>query len=233
MAETFIRFHCVKCRKRLKAHAGDAGKKAHCSCGQKFEVPGVPQVTPEPSTDVVVQQTTPTVPDDFFENITEEKPKLYPVERVDHVYADVWDQQERNTSEDWSWVPITIKCVLAVAIPVALIILFVHANDDGKLAILIIGALVFAFGAVGVLVAQTRKTSVASGVGVTISSVLGFLLIIAIGFGTVLGAILIALGSAKWGSTLRPQNFCGNCGHSWFPRGTDYSPRCPNCGRRR
>lgn len=29
---------------------------------------------------------------------------------------------------------------------------------------------------------------------------------------------------------LRPQNFCGACGHSWYPRGKSFSPRCPNCG---
>lgn len=33
-------------------------------------------------------------------------------------------------------------------------------------------------------------------------------------------------------STLRPQNKCGSCGHTWHPRGTDQSPKCPACGSR-
>jgi hypothetical protein len=29
---------------------------------------------------------------------------------------------------------------------------------------------------------------------------------------------------------LRPQNFCGACGYHWYPRGKNFSPRCPRCG---
>ncbi len=30
-------------------------------------------------------------------------------------------------------------------------------------------------------------------------------------------------------TTLRPLNRCLLCGHTWYPRGHDHSPRCPNC----
>ena len=30
--------------------------------------------------------------------------------------------------------------------------------------------------------------------------------------------------------TLRPLNKCRACGMTWYPRGKDLSPRCPNCG---
>ena len=30
--------------------------------------------------------------------------------------------------------------------------------------------------------------------------------------------------------TKRPQNKCKSCGHTWYPRGTNLSPRCPHCG---
>jgi hypothetical protein len=30
--------------------------------------------------------------------------------------------------------------------------------------------------------------------------------------------------------TKRPLNGCGDCGHSWFPKGSDLSRRCPGCG---
>jgi hypothetical protein len=33
-------------------------------------------------------------------------------------------------------------------------------------------------------------------------------------------------------STKRPLNSC-TCGYTWYPRGSDYSARCPNCGRAR
>lgn len=29
--------------------------------------------------------------------------------------------------------------------------------------------------------------------------------------------------------TLRPQNYCKSCGHTWYPRGKNLSPKCPNC----
>lgn len=32
--------------------------------------------------------------------------------------------------------------------------------------------------------------------------------------------------------TLRPQNTCGACGHTWYPRGKNLSPKCPECGSR-
>lgn len=32
--------------------------------------------------------------------------------------------------------------------------------------------------------------------------------------------------------TLRPQNKCGACGHTWYPRGKNLSPKCPECGSR-
>lgn len=32
---------------------------------------------------------------------------------------------------------------------------------------------------------------------------------------------------------LRPQNFCGACGYHWYPRGKNFSPRCPRCGAER
>lgn len=31
-------------------------------------------------------------------------------------------------------------------------------------------------------------------------------------------------------STKRPQNRCGACGYTWFPRGKNLSPQCPKCG---
>jgi hypothetical protein len=30
--------------------------------------------------------------------------------------------------------------------------------------------------------------------------------------------------------TKRPQNRCSKCGHTWYPRGSNRSVRCPNCG---
>lgn len=30
-------------------------------------------------------------------------------------------------------------------------------------------------------------------------------------------------------ATKRPQNKCGNCGNTWYPRGKDVSSRCPEC----
>jgi hypothetical protein len=36
----------------------------------------------------------------------------------------------------------------------------------------------------------------------------------------------------RWPPTKRPLNSCGNCGHEWYPRGHDESPKCPNCGIR-
>ena len=32
--------------------------------------------------------------------------------------------------------------------------------------------------------------------------------------------------------TKRPQNRCGACGNTWYPRGKDKSLKCPNCGKR-
>jgi hypothetical protein len=44
-------------------------------------------------------------------------------------------------------------------------------------------------------------------------------------------ALLMAVnGSSGLYTTLRPQNFCGGCGYSWYPRGSNYSRRCPRCG---
>ena len=31
-------------------------------------------------------------------------------------------------------------------------------------------------------------------------------------------------------ATLRDQNVCYDCRHTWYPRGKDLSTRCPNCG---
>lgn len=31
--------------------------------------------------------------------------------------------------------------------------------------------------------------------------------------------------------TLRPQNKCQSCGHTWYPRGKNVSAQCPNCKR--
>src|SRR5262245_35281 len=31
---------------------------------------------------------------------------------------------------------------------------------------------------------------------------------------------------------MRPQNTCGHCGYTWYPRGKDLSNKCPNCGSR-
>ncbi len=28
----------------------------------------------------------------------------------------------------------------------------------------------------------------------------------------------------------RPLNLCGQCGHTWYPRGHNVSPKCPQCG---
>lgn len=33
-------------------------------------------------------------------------------------------------------------------------------------------------------------------------------------------------------STLRPQNWCSRCEHTWYPRGSNRSASCPNCGSR-
>jgi len=33
--------------------------------------------------------------------------------------------------------------------------------------------------------------------------------------------------------TYRPQNMCWSCWYTWYPRGKDYSLRCPNCGSSR
>lgn len=30
--------------------------------------------------------------------------------------------------------------------------------------------------------------------------------------------------------TRRPQNICKSCGHTWYPRGSNISLKCPNCG---
>lgn len=30
--------------------------------------------------------------------------------------------------------------------------------------------------------------------------------------------------------TKRPENECRSCGRTWYPRGSDYSAKCPNCG---
>jgi hypothetical protein len=34
--------------------------------------------------------------------------------------------------------------------------------------------------------------------------------------------------SIRW--TKRPQNYCGSCGYSWYPRGKSVSAACPRCG---
>ncbi len=34
----------------------------------------------------------------------------------------------------------------------------------------------------------------------------------------------------RW--TKRPQNYCGSCGYSWYPRGSNRSAGCPRCGSR-
>ena len=31
-------------------------------------------------------------------------------------------------------------------------------------------------------------------------------------------------------TTKRPQNKCGSCGYTWYPRGKSVSNKCPNCG---
>lgn len=41
-----------------------------------------------------------------------------------------------------------------------------------------------------------------------------------------LGIVVCAMATR----TKRPQNGCGACGYSWFPKGMDVSRRCPNCG---
>ena len=38
--ETTFHFSCPTCGKRLKGASGQIGKKARCSCGQVFVVPG-------------------------------------------------------------------------------------------------------------------------------------------------------------------------------------------------
>lgn len=32
-------------------------------------------------------------------------------------------------------------------------------------------------------------------------------------------------------NTQRPQNICHICGHTWYPKGKNRAPRCPNCGK--
>lgn len=38
------------------------------------------------------------------------------------------------------------------------------------------------------------------------------------------------VGMRPNGRTLRPQNRCRACGHTWYPRGSNLSRKCPNCG---
>lgn len=44
------------------------------------------------------------------------------------------------------------------------------------------------------------------------------------------GSMFFGLSST---TTLRPLNECSACGYTWYPRGKDYSPRCPSCRRSR
>jgi hypothetical protein len=42
------------------------------------------------------------------------------------------------------------------------------------------------------------------------------------------GLLALLLSGPK--GPMRPQNRCRACGHSWYPRGSNFSPRCPRCG---
>lgn len=73
---------------------------------------------------------------------------------------------------------------------------------------------------VGVVVA------VRYGTGCTTLEAIGYVLV---GIFLFLLALLLTAGNSDR-STKWPLNCCGRCGHSWYPRGTAYSPWCPRCG---
>jgi hypothetical protein len=49
---------------------------------------------------------------------------------------------------------------------------------------------------------------------------------------TILGVLATVFMMAMSG-TKRPLNSCGRCGHTWYPRGSNYSAYCPHCRARR
>lgn len=82
MTVTFLRFTCGSCGNKLKARVVDIGKRAHCSCGHRFVVPGfeVPMPNPdknEPKTaksTVVIVSPSVFEQEEFPEEVSEELP---------------------------------------------------------------------------------------------------------------------------------------------------------------
>lgn len=219
MTENYIRFQCEACGKKLKALTIQAGKHARCSCGKGCVVPGSIKLLEPPTT----QMQYPLV-------LTEQ-----PLVRT---YNDIWEEQDERLANDWSWVPITLLSVIAVVTPVSLVILLVKAPPDTRIAIGCILLVVFILCLASLLVARKTEKPYVQGMTVVGAFIFKCIGILFIGLAGIFIILFIVFGkfnirSGSWYTTLRPLNQCGYCGHTWYPRGTDYSPRCPFCRRER
>jgi hypothetical protein len=206
----FIRFRCPSCGKRRKAPPEYAGKAARCSCGERIIVPDSalshPYQQPDPSPDLVGHSNEPY------------SDELYP-------------SDDTVPFSDSHWPAVVVTCVACLLALGVLAFVFVKGSDEHRVAVTVISAIVSALACAVFMVAYCKKCSFWQAVGWTVLGIGAAFLGVAAAALFVAIVLMYALLAQR--STLRPHNYCGACGHSWYPRGHDYSPRCPHCGRRR
>jgi predicted RNA-binding Zn-ribbon protein involved in translation (DUF1610 family) len=208
--DDFISFECPHCHKRRKARPEDAGKQARCSCGGRVVVPG--QVI-DYSTEVDSFSSFPAFDLAESQPINDDEPA-----------SEYWQNTRYRRRAQTSWLPYVMIGCLCLAVGIVCIIVLGRADPHVVATFLAVGFSVGAFILIATIVASVRQCGWWEGASYTIAGVfMGLAVIIA----------ALASSSGKTRTTLRPQNSCGWCGHTWYPRGSHYSPRCPNCGRQR
>lgn len=201
MDDTFVRFRCPACNKRCKAPPEYAGRTARCTSCGQRL--WVPEDTAaEPSEQPYAEETMP--------------PEVASAE----LNAACFVGWEESPPPRPCW-PAIVAIGTGVSVAVAFAVVALANLPGDALVLLAITAigLLLAVGAVVALVAVIKALANSGVSGEDLAWVFLFLLAI------------FAIMGGHGRPTLRPLNCCGYCGYTWYPRGRDFSMRCPNCGR--
>jgi hypothetical protein len=149
--------------------------------------------------------------------------RSYSSESCDHYSCDF---EEASSPPNWpGMVALGVGGLLAI---ILFLILLVNVDDQTRTHLLIGITALAVVGLIAAVVAAIKGCSFWEALGWTLLGIgTGFVAVFLVLFG-----VVAALGK-KEQTTLRPLNVCGACGYEWYPRGRDYSVRCPNCGRER
>lgn len=226
-----LRFFCPHCEKRLKAPSATAGETATCSrCLKRVIIP--------------VRS-----PDDDFASQTACGPDDRPYEQVEapvrvlretavllslilcslavpfFTFVAVWNG---------TFTPILISA--GCSLPLLAWFLIAYPDEAGRLGLFSLNT-----AEKGTRVADnTWREHVRPGLGSfwnfcidyvwpVLYWILYVAVIVTIAVVGLMFVLLIAV-LTKGKTTLRPLNVCLRCGHTWYPRGSNYSAQCPHCG---